>query len=185
MLVGLSKLWQNEAKIVNYFNWRRRRKPRCIIAHPMTGEASGGTCSCLRACVHRGFDHARPGVPGLLRAAPWLGAGVGRPCLETDGIDLIEKQRGAKSHFSPNWAFYGPQLVGRSRWFPLSKGRRRIAPSLPAFHVQFETTKLSKRRFSGGLCFSKSPLRIAGQFEQPHPFFEVALIGGLVPLDLA
>jgi hypothetical protein len=49
MIVQLAELWQNEAKIFNYFNgsvWGGRRLLH--IAHSMTGAAIGGTAAVTR-----------------------------------------------------------------------------------------------------------------------------------------
>jgi hypothetical protein len=65
-----------------------------------------------------------------------------------------------------------------------SKGWRRDTVSSPPFHEQFETTKLIKRRFCRGSCASNSPLRVPREFENPQTFFQIGLVGVLVPFYL-
>src|SRR5262245_10086220 len=58
--------------------------------------------------------------------------------------------RGAKSQFLPNWACCGTRPALRWPLF-VPRGQRgclKLATNSPPFQVQFETTKLSRRRFS-------------------------------------
>ena len=66
-----------------------------------------------------------------------------------------------------------------------SKGCGTVETKSPPFHVQFETTKLSKRRFSRGSCFSNSGCAFRASSRSRTPLLKVRLIGGLVPFDFA
>ena len=67
----------------------------------------------------------------------------------------------------------------------MSKGSRNVATTSPSSQVQFDSTKLSRRRFSRGVCLANNLCAFRARSRSATPSSSVGLIGVLMALNFS